>query len=230
MGDDIYAKYDIAFDPDQPVIAEATCVIHPEGVETFDHVKRIEDDIPIAALEAFNIVGKPVTIGHGKTGPDGWLEMPKVVGVVAGKRMDEDGRLLGLFNIFDTPCGSGKRVLDDLLKRKLRDVSPLICHNLSKMIHKDPRAYSCNHLALCNWGRRNGTHILAVRSNIPESESWWLKNPSIRGKNASTSKASKLLFNRSCAPGMFFTGTCHIFFDIFTKRKNDLFTMCFHDI
>lgn len=209
------------------VIAEVTCVIHPEGVPTVDHIGNLRDDIPIGALERFDIVGKPVTEDHGELGHAGWKRQPTVAGEVMGTKMDEHGRLLGYFVLYDTK--EGRRAHNQIVRRDIMDVSPMFFQEPLKSLKGDADAYTCNHLALCKRGRRGGTHILAMKSRMPIPQDIMIKHPSIRDKNPTTSRASRILFEGTNGPAGFFTGT-HCLAVERRNPKYDLFILSEVDV
>lgn len=177
-------------------IADATCVVHPEGVESHSLIKNRRDDVPVSDLGNFNLVGKPVTFDHGVWDHElNWKRKPVVVGHVVGKRMDENGRLLAHFVLHDN--SAGRIAHANIINRQLTDVSPMF---FSKP--RDERGatdYHCNHLALCNEGRRPGTYILALRSKIGSGSDgavkhMRLKNPNVVNASDSARHATDVLF------------------------------------
>jgi hypothetical protein len=208
----MFSAYDIPVDAGlmakssgRTTIADATCVVHPKGVKSYSLTRSLRDDVHVNDLGNFNIVGKPVTFGHGEWGGDKWVRMPAVVGHVVGKRMDEAGRLLAHFVLHDTPAGRIAHA--HIINRQLTDVSPMFFSKLradastqrGDETGESQIDYHCNHLALCDEGRRPGTYILALRSKIGSGadgavKHMRLKNPDVINATESSRHATDVLF------------------------------------
>lgn len=196
------------------VIGEATCVIHPEGVESHSMTQNPHDDIPISSLEKFDLSNKPVTMDHGEWNPrkEKWDRKPTVVGHVKGTTLDDDGRLIGHFVLHRTPSGIWAH--DQIVRREKIDVSPYFFHT-PRFGGKgnDKIEYRCNHLALTPEGRRHGTHILSLKSKMKNNspanpKNFRLSNPHIVNRNKKTREATDILFDPDPRKvEVFFTGT-----------------------